>query len=204
MNGVAPGTYYVIASSPGYVSPIAAVGLSADRFKKLDDDAKKLILKRVPRITVEANLPASIDLTLERGAAVSGTVLYDDGSPAAGLNVQVLIRNADAAQDAKKDLWVKWVSSPVAGGELPIVTDDRGNYRVSALPANEYIVEVDMSIAKTNYMVSSNGFSVYSGNPDALPIFSGNKTRMKDAVAFLVLICVLFVRPSGLFGSYAA
>jgi branched-subunit amino acid ABC-type transport system permease component len=29
-------------------------------------------------------------------------------------------------------------------------------------------------------------------------------SSMKDAVAFLVLIGVLYVRPSGLFGSYAA
>ncbi len=29
-------------------------------------------------------------------------------------------------------------------------------------------------------------------------------SSMKDAVAFLVLICVLYVRPSGMFGSYAA
>ena len=28
-------------------------------------------------------------------------------------------------------------------------------------------------------------------------------SSMKDAVAFLVLICVLYVRPNGLFGSYA-
>ena len=186
MTGVSPGAYYVIASSPGYISPIAAVGLSDDQFKKLDDDAKQLILKRVPRIRVEANLPASIDLTLERGAAVSGTVLYDDGSPAAGLNVQVLIRNTSAAKDAKKDLWVRWTSSPVSGGELPIITDDRGNYRISALPAREYIVEADMSIAKTNYMVSNNGFSIYSGDSDSLPVYSGSKTRMKDAVAFKV------------------
>ena len=86
LQHVAPGTYYVIASQVGYISPLAL------RYMEPDDDpaAKDLKAKKTPpmapRITVEGNLPVGVNVTIERGAAVSGTVLYDDGSPASGIH----------------------------------------------------------------------------------------------------------------------
>jgi hypothetical protein len=45
---------------------------------------RKLLVERVPTISVDANGSASINISLERAAAVNGTILYDDGSPAPG------------------------------------------------------------------------------------------------------------------------
>ncbi len=90
---VAPGRYYVIASLPGYFSPLAPLVMGPWHAQELDDpEERKKIASSVPRVTVQANLPASVNVSLERGAAVSGTIRYDDGSPASGVVVQLLVR----------------------------------------------------------------------------------------------------------------
>ena len=80
MQHVTPGTYYVIASQPGYVFPLAPLYVHGNTTSSSEDVSPMNILKSVPRISVEANLPVTVNVTIDRGAVVSGTVLYDDGS----------------------------------------------------------------------------------------------------------------------------
>ena len=156
-------------------------------FKALDESAKKRVRTSLPRVVVEADLPATIDVTLERGAAVSGTVLYDDGSPAAGISIALLIRNMNAAKDSKQAPWAERANPPAGGGEMGARTDDRGNFRISALPAHEYILMATLEVSKSDYMVrGSSGMSVYGSRWESVPIYSGDKMRMKDAVPFTV------------------
>ncbi|HEX3437110.1 MAG TPA: carboxypeptidase-like regulatory domain-containing protein, partial [Pseudacidobacterium sp.] len=173
MQHVAPGTYYVIASLPGYVSPLGALAVSATDIEKPDDSLKEQIAKGVPRIKVQANLPASIDITLERGASVSGTVLYDDGSPAVGLEVHLLVR--------KKDKWTPMQSSPF---DMSIRTDDRGAYRINGLPALEFLTEVDLRLTKITYEFGGGGTGMSFESGYSLSIYSGSRWRQKDATPF--------------------
>ena len=94
---VTPGTYNVYASAPGYLSPLAELGVTESQLHNPDKAVKEAIAQAIPRVTVSAGRAVSADLTLERGAAVSGTVLYDDGSPASGIQVKLLTK--------KKDKW---------------------------------------------------------------------------------------------------
>jgi hypothetical protein len=126
---------------------------------------------------VQANLPVTVNVTLERGAAVSGTVLYDDGSPASGLHVMVLVRI--------KDGWVHLPSNPVGNSSYSASTDDQGNYRISGLPARDYVLEVELNLSKTTYSIDDHGSTSLSMNRFySLSIYSGGKTRPKDAVSF--------------------
>jgi hypothetical protein len=65
------------------------------------EEDRKRIAATVPQITVEADLPASIDLRPERGAAISGTILFDDGTPAADLVVHALVRHTQGQKDTR-------------------------------------------------------------------------------------------------------
>jgi hypothetical protein len=174
---VTPGTYYVIASALGYVSPLAALGISPEDLVKHDDNLRQKITRMVPYVTVQANLPASIEVILERGAAVSGTVLYDDGSPATGLNVSLLVR--------KKDKWVPIQSGPF-DTSYHTQTDDRGAYRISGLPAQQYLVEVDLSMNKVTYEFGNGGIAMSTSPGFSLPVYSGGAWRTKDAALFSV------------------
>ena len=93
---VPAGDYYVIASCPGYVSPYLTLSLAGGHSLDANQQpqapsqqaAREAVLKGIPRITVQSGQPATVDVTLERGAAISGNISYDDGNPAAGLRVE--------------------------------------------------------------------------------------------------------------------
>jgi hypothetical protein len=178
---VAPGSYYVIASAPGYLSPFDALGLTQTDLTAADDDMRQLLLKNVPHVLVQAGLTSNIEIPLQRGAVVAGTILYDDGTPASGLRVQVLM---------KKD--GKWVSAPEPTGSFgmaqQIYTDDRGNYRIANLAPREYLVEVSLKVRRTS-MMGNNGMIIMASSDDfqsasAIPVYSGNVTRSKDGHPF--------------------
>jgi hypothetical protein len=187
-NHVVDGAYYVIASSPGYVSPYTALSLAEARSPYGDwqplgpaqQAAKQAVLKGIPRITV-SNLPVSTDVTLERAAAVSGNIAYDDGGPAGGLQVAVLSR----MHQEGKETWAPFKSLP--GSEFrPIYTDDRGNYRVSGLPAGKYLVQVTLDLTQQITYLSHGGNSTSGsgGRFDTITIYSGSTPRLKDAAGF--------------------
>lgn len=174
---VPPGTYYVIASLPGYISPVASLFLPASDHATPEDSAVNRIRRPAPRITVQSNLPVAVNVTLERGAAVSGTILYDDGSPASGLHVMALVR--------MKDAWVPLPSNPVGNSSYSASTNDQGNYRISGLPARDYVLTTELSLSKTTYSIDEHGGTSLSMNRVySLSIYSGGKTRSKDAVSF--------------------
>ena len=48
-------------------------------------------------IDVANGLPVTVEVTLERGASVSGSIRYDDGSPAIGILVGLERKNSKGA-----------------------------------------------------------------------------------------------------------
>ena len=140
---VAPGTYYVIASAPGYLSPLTFFSAHLGDDSRSQEALDEQIANSLPRVTVKPNTAVSVNTTLERGAAINGTVLYDDGSPASGLVVRVLVR--------RKDQWIPFPFTPFDKAIPMVQTDDKGAYRISGLPAREYLVEVQMNLSKVSY-----------------------------------------------------
>jgi hypothetical protein len=192
-TNVAAGVYYVIASYPGYVSPYVMLALADARspygeWHPLGPSqlaAKKAILQTIPQITVQPGRPVTVDVSLERGAAISGNITYDDGSPAAGLDVTLLAR---MLQDGK-ETWAEIKPLP----DSPFVevhTDDRGDYRFSGLPAGKYIVRMTLSLVYIVTQISSSSTSVTNGGGGYNPvtIYSGGTPRLKDATSFTLLL----------------
>jgi hypothetical protein len=129
---VAPGDYYVFASVPGYVQP-GNIVLAA---YKAGTDVNRLI-PGIPIVHVAAERSVETNLTVERGAAVSGKVVWDDGSPAARVMV-----SAVAAEGEKKQLPPQFGSLGFNNMEgLLAVSDDLGYFRISGLAPGEYLVE---------------------------------------------------------------
>ena len=187
---VAPGVYYVNVSQPGYISPVATLGVSQTELKSPTALLRKQLASTIPTVRVQANLPATVDVTLQRGAAVSGTVLYDDGSPAVGLSVQILTRQLtpgtpDKSATAKTEKWQPLRESLLPGA-TQVETDDHGAYRFAGLPAGKYLLVATLHVARREYTYSTNGsFGVSSGDQDeSLPIYSGGSFRTADATPF--------------------
>jgi hypothetical protein len=184
---VPAGDYYVIASCPGYVSPYLALSLAEGHSLDANQQpqapsqqaAREAVLKGIPRITVQSGQPATVDVTLERGATISGNISYDDGNPAAGLRVEILARMLEDG----KETWAEPFLSFRDPGFTPTSTDDRGNYRISGLPAGKYIIATTFDLSEFITYISSSGSGVTGSNNQwtNLKIYSGNTTRLKDA-----------------------
>lgn len=191
-NELKPGAYYVIGAYPGYISPYLSLALAKGRspygdWQPLNAEqqaAKKAALDTIPRITVQPDRAASIDVTLERGAAISGNITFDDGNPAAGLEVTLL---SQMLRDGK-ETWSE--IQPVTDSPfVQITADDRGNYRFSGLPAGKYIVRMELTQMKFVTRTSSSGSRSSSGSSDdsgwnPITIYSGGATSLYKPHSF--------------------
>jgi hypothetical protein len=130
---VAPGDYYVFATAAGYIAPLASVQAIFNAGAN-----PKQRLPGIPTIHVVPDHPSSIDITMDRGAAVSGTILWDDGSPLSGAVM--------AATPAKAET----IPAPSQFGMLAMsgilsslmnISDDQGHFRLSGLPPGDYLVQ---------------------------------------------------------------
>ena len=182
IRNVKPGTYYVVVDAPGYLLPLG--GFSQKDLTAPDTATALRLSKTVHPIAVEGNGRANEDVVLERGASVSGTVSYDDGSPASGIPIEVL----------HKDEAGKWVA--IKTGRYRSAygfgsTDDYGHYRISGLAAAEYAVQANFSLNDQSTtslpMLDHPGQTVevvFTVTRFSLPVYSGDVLRKRDAVAY--------------------
>jgi hypothetical protein len=167
---VPPGAYYVTATLNGYLSP-------QPRHEN-DDEAQPPAPAGKPvtptKITVQADQAASVDIRLERGAAVSGIVRFDDGSPAVGVHVgPVHITRSETKSSYSDDF----------GVQGDVVTNDLGRYRISGMYGGRYAVEALLS--HLDLVPRANRDSPFSDMlRSVLVVYSGDATRKSAAVSF--------------------
>ncbi len=173
---VPPGDYYVSSTEPGYVSSLAAARASAP------SEAKgKAMYPGVTVVHVEANHTAHGDLTLDRGAAVMGTVSFDDGAPAGKVIVAIEKVQTKADEDPEFDVGDAAMMMAGAGGGNAAITDDRGRFRIAGIAPGDYTI-------KTTLQVNSS-FSMRAGVMDMssmmksspLVFYSPGTVHRKDA-----------------------
>lgn len=128
-EGLPPGRYTVTASKEGYVT--AAYG--ARRPERPG--------RSIPLGSGESR---SVELRLQRGAVLTGTVLGADGDPAPGISVTALASRYVAATGERR--------FALAGTAQ---TDDRGMYRIFGLAAGQYIVQATPRLPVNDVQVIS-------------------------------------------------
>jgi hypothetical protein len=170
LDKVPPGTYYVVAQLPGYLSPITQFSMM-ERMKA-DDATLKAVKEKAEKIVLTANLPAHVELRIERGASISGVVRYDDGSPAASVSPALL----ELQQDGP------WKQMAGGGPMTPSVTDDRGRYRISGIEAGKYAVKAMLPTTQATVGLGSGAGSMafHMNMGDALVVYSGGVLRERD------------------------
>ncbi len=196
---VPEGDYVVAALKPGYLTPGAAA--AGNSF--LPDDQAQSILRSLPLVHVGAGGTASVTLTLQRGAAIGGKVLFADGGPAIG--AAVAVESIDYAERLER------VTHPQAGGKTPsqvqetlfalfvsqrasekVITDDEGRYRIFGIPPGKYFVGtlflLDQSMGR---VAMSDGSDLDGGRvapiyPEMVAVYAPASFRHKDAKVFEV------------------
>ncbi len=175
IRNMRPGQYYLRVDYPGYITPL--LSFTRDQLVKPDIEVKQRIDQQLQLISVSPHATTQADAVVNRGAAISGAVTYDDGSPGIGITVVLLRRNA---KGEFKDAYQPSRYIPP--------TDDHGRYRVDALPAGDYVVKADLSMSE--HTVSSMPMPSGAGQVQLtmtqtvfeLPIYSGSVLRRRDAV----------------------
>jgi hypothetical protein len=185
VSDLLPGSYLVLAWLPGYVSPLARI---ATRVDNKDPERFLQILEAVlPRVEVKNHLTSTVDITLVPGAVVSGSVAYDDGSPAVGFHMKLLYPFGAENGGQGVKLGNSAIDFPGLGFDT---TDDKGQYRLAGIPPGSYVVAASPpdGASRVGGIVSGSYKSVDSpSNSGFLQIFSGNVIRLKESKAFSIV-----------------
>jgi hypothetical protein len=82
------GEYFVVAEMQGYVSPVWQ--FNEGDLQRQTAATTKNLSALLPTVHIDPGKTSHMDLALERGASMSGTVSYDDGAPGIGIYVHVV------------------------------------------------------------------------------------------------------------------
>ena len=144
---MAPGDYYVSVIYPGYLTP--EYEFSAEELLHPTAEIRRRMVQTLPMVTVAAGMSTSVSVSLRRGAAISGTLRYEDGAPVPDV-VVVPLRRSPAGL---------WVEKPRGDGNIDTfdvaVSDGLGHFRVEGLATGEYTLKVfrptDQTLASAVY-----------------------------------------------------
>ncbi|WP_158793514.1 hypothetical protein [Granulicella sp. L60] len=172
---VAPGDYYIFVEKPGYLSPFASI--SREDLDHPKPETADLISKLLTPVTVVANRTSNAEVRILKGAAISGTIRFDDGIPDANAPIHLL--NKD-----KTGKWVSFRTKLIAGPFEGTPTDDQGHYRISGLPAGEYLVQTSLALINivTSEVYAENG-GIANETKYSLDLYSGDSFRRRDATS---------------------
>lgn len=179
---VKPGIYFLITEFAGYVSPLAK--LSSEEIRSGKGANAEKIEKLLDKITVAVNKESTSDIELERGAAISGTIRYDDGSPANGLAIALFRQQDDGKLVPISTSLYGEIRDAFASKTEGTQTNDNGHYRIASLPAGKYAVQATFPTETSSFGGIFGGPSVAEIRSDeagALSVFTGNVFRRKDA-----------------------
>ena len=177
--GVKAGTYYVHVIFPGYLDTYSQ--FTDDDFASTDP-AVRARLAQIPTVTVTGTDSGHADLRLERGAAISGRILYDDGSPAVGWSLAV-IKPKSPEDPTEAAAAAMAPALAMLGAGQPSKTDDRGHYRISGLAPGEYALRASLIATGTGISASNMGDG---GSGINLGVYTGDTFSRADAKAVRV------------------
>src|SRR5579875_3475239 len=173
MENVPPGDYFATAEMTGYINDLPAVqqAISAG------GDALSAV-SGVPRVQVSPG-GGSAQISLQRGGVIAGAVQWDDGSPAAGVQISAQPAPATGVGSTSATQAGNALGRPGGfngyfnGGQ----TDDRGRYRLSGLAPGSYVVRANLQSPLPQTVGGDGRFA----RMVTLSVYAPNKLRRTDA-----------------------
>jgi hypothetical protein len=167
------GDYYATASATGYISQQALL-MSALR-PGADPQAA---LASLPVVHVSASTTATVNLTLDRGAVISGKLLWDDGSAATGVQVSAVTQAAPTLTGGRGGGGADFAGAfGFGGGGFGSATDDRGQFRLMGLAPGVYVLRATVVAPVAG--AAAGGFARNVG----ITLYAPGKVRKTDAAA---------------------
>ena len=177
--GVKPGTYHVHVLYPCYID---SYGQFSDADLASADPAVRARIAQVPTVTVTGTDSAQAIVRIERGAAISGRILYDDGSPASGWVLSTIKPGSpDSAADAASVAMNQALA--MSGAAQLAKTDDLGDFRITGLAAGDYALRATLIAASIGITAANIGDG---GSGINLAAYAGNTFDRATAKAIAV------------------
>ncbi len=171
-TNVAPGDYYVTASALGYVSERALLTVAAAN----GADPAQLVAA-LPTVHVDAGTANSVAVTLQRGGTVGGKLLWEDGSPAAGISITAVNPAAPPGSQISPLI----LALPQGSFGLSTTTDDRGEFRIAGLPGSDYQIQALLPASRQNGFGAARG-----GVVSVLRVYAPGVFRKSAAKSYTV------------------
>lgn len=179
LDHVPAGEYVATAFAYGYLSALDGVGYTqTDEPEEGKKETEKL-RRKGPVLFVSGGQTTATAMTLQRGAALSGRVLYADGTPAGGLVIRVLAPEDQGVRPRPHDL-AQSHRERIFGSVYH--TDDEGSFRIAGLAAGSYRLEVTQIL---QYYGQGTGVTEYKDSQ--LKVYSGDTVHEAQAKVFKVL-----------------
>jgi hypothetical protein len=188
---VPPGEYAVLTFAAGYLTPLDGIDYPASTDANHPTDGiaerKKMdatLRKSAPVVRLNGAETERIDIELQRGAILSGKVVFADGSPASQLRV-ILQKNepAKAASNKSQAMDISMLARAYML-QQPLATDDQGHFRIAGIAPGTYRLAVtqpfDMSAADLGIEIFG-AFDPAAQQSGKLTIYSGSTLHRKDA-----------------------
>ena len=175
IQDVKPGNYYVIAEKIGYLSPLAQ--LSRQDLNHPTPATAALMTTLLTPVSVAPNRTSTAEVHLLKGATISGTIHFDDGTPDSNAGISLYRKDTSGK-------WRRFSTKLLSTSWSSMNTNDQGSFRVTGLPAGEYLLKTSLEISdlQLNHIFSDSRSS--AGNTRySLDIYSGNAMRQRDAKA---------------------
>jgi Carboxypeptidase regulatory-like domain len=177
------GTYYAYASLPGYVSGASLLPkYECFGVPKHFSAPVEAVDAALPKITINAEETTDVDLQLEVGGSISGSVVWQDGTHAKGNWTKLMLVDAE---DKRYNHGCLIEETCFAGDAVVSPADSDGNFRFGCLPPGRYIIG-----AKVPRLLDYLCKNAYPGREPAmvrcasLYYWSGGKAYYKEAVPF--------------------
>ena len=143
---VVPGEYYIEADYSGYLTP--ASRFPQEELRKPTAEEYAEMIKTLPTVFAVASKTVNVEVLLERGGSIAGTVRYDDGALA---HVGIELFRRDRA-----GRWSKTFTRAT--------TDDLGRYRLAGVSPGEYTLATSLSAQDSSGNWSRGELKIYFGD----------------------------------------
>jgi hypothetical protein len=182
LDAVPVGDYLVAALKPAYVTPGTAVAFDTP------EDKLKGMIAALPSVHIGAGQVATLNLTLHRGAVISGRMQYADGSPAIGMTVVWGVADDRAFHPEfgrqGPSPRMQALQNFDAPQQQPVTTNDEGRFRIFGLQPGKYMVSTAIALDHNTTRVSmTDGEHIPKGRevPEVIGIYAPGVFRRDDA-----------------------
>ncbi len=186
---VAPGEYTVVAFQPGYLNAMESLLTRETEGASLSPARQRELLASNGIAALRAAETARFDIMLQRGATLSGRVLYSDGSPATQITLMLedtAAKPAKSSRSADEQALIGIVFGSMFTHQS-MSTDDEGRFRLSGLKPGSYRLAATQPAGAPMDAEGGDGMGFLAGVvPDihALRFYAGDTAHRAAAKVF--------------------